>query len=193
MRTPLFWIETLLPTWKSQHYTSSSESSLNLAKPMSRLKAVKYIVLTLNRALLNSLPIIFIGSTGFYFIEGMSLVDSFYFTTVLLTTVGSEVRLLHVYFALLMKSTPKFLYLCRYSASIRCKKRWGCVLQRSIMPRLSHDVLFLSIHNGVLIVAGTILLHNMSLISMIPLELRMTDDELQELSTGRLIQRLKLY
>jgi hypothetical protein len=33
----------------------------------------------------------------------------------------------------------------------------------------------------------------MSLISMIPLELRMTDDELQELSTGRLIQRLKLY
>lgn len=57
------------------------------------------------------------------------------------------------------------------------------------------------------IVAGTILLHNMSLISMIPLELRkyrieqavlgqfgsqLTDDELQELSTGRLIQRLKL-
>jgi hypothetical protein len=31
---------------------------------MSRLKAVKYIVLTLNRALLNSLLIIFIGSAG---------------------------------------------------------------------------------------------------------------------------------
>jgi hypothetical protein len=68
--------------------TTSSESSSNLAKPMSRLKAVKYIVLTLNRALLNSLLIIFVGSTGFYLIEGMSLVDAFYFTTVLLTTVG---------------------------------------------------------------------------------------------------------
>jgi hypothetical protein len=65
--------------------TSSSESSSNLAKPMSRLKAVKYIVLTLNKALLNSLLIIFVGSAGFFFIEGMSLVDSFYFTTVLLT------------------------------------------------------------------------------------------------------------
>ncbi|KAL7521155.1 hypothetical protein ACHAWX_005850 [Stephanocyclus meneghinianus] len=65
--------------------TKSSGSSSNLTKPMSRLKAVKYIVLTLNRALLNSLLIIFIGSFGFYFIEGMTLVDSFYFTTVLLT------------------------------------------------------------------------------------------------------------
>jgi hypothetical protein len=65
--------------------TASSESSSDLTKPMSRLKAVKYIVLTLNRALLNSLLIIFVGSTGFYFIEGMTLVDSFYFTTVLLT------------------------------------------------------------------------------------------------------------
>ena len=66
--------------------TTSTDSSSNLTKPMSRLKAVKYIVLTLNRALLNSLLIIFIGSSGFYFIEGMPLVDSFYFTTVLLTT-----------------------------------------------------------------------------------------------------------
>ena len=57
------------------------------------------------------------------------------------------------------------------------------------------------------VVAGTVLLHNMTLISMIPLELRkrrvehavlgqfgsqLTDDELRELSTGRLINRLKL-
>ena len=56
-------------------------------------------------------------------------------------------------------------------------------------------------------VAGTVLLHNMTLISMIPLELRkrrmehavlgqfgnqLTDDELRELSTGRLVSRLKL-
>ena len=68
--------------------TTSTDSSSNLTKPMSRLKAVKYIVLTLNRALLNSLLIIFIGSSGFCLIEGMTLVDSFYFTTVLLTTVG---------------------------------------------------------------------------------------------------------
>lgn len=57
------------------------------------------------------------------------------------------------------------------------------------------------------VVAGTVLLHNMTLISMIPLELRkrrvehavlrqfgsqLTDDELRELSTGRLVNRLKL-
>ncbi|KAL3796897.1 hypothetical protein HJC23_008850 [Cyclotella cryptica] len=144
--------------------TTSSESSSNLTKPMSRLKAVKYIVLTLNRALLNSLLIIVVGSVGFYFIEGMTLVDSFYFTTVLLTTVG-----------------------------------YG-----DIVPVSDAGKVFTTVY---VIVAGTILLHNMSMISMIPLELRkrrieqtvlgqfgsqLTDDELQELSTGRLIQRLKL-
>jgi hypothetical protein len=144
--------------------TTSTDSSSNLTKPMSRLKAVKYIVLTLNRALLNSLLIIFIGSSGFCFIEGMTLVDSFYFTTVLLTTVG-----------------------------------YG-----DIVPVTDAGKVFTTVY---VIIAGTILLHNMSLISMIPLELRkhrieqavlgqfgsqLTDDELQELSTGRLIQRLKL-
>eukprot|EP00956_Cyclotella_meneghiniana_P026313 scaffold56552_cov71-Cyclotella_meneghiniana.AAC.1 len=68
--------------------STSSDSSSNLTKPMSRLKAVKYIIMTLNRALLNSLLIMFIGSSGFMLIEGMTLVDSFYFTTVLLTSVG---------------------------------------------------------------------------------------------------------
>ena len=57
------------------------------------------------------------------------------------------------------------------------------------------------------VVAGTVLLHNMTMIASIPLELRkrriehavlgqfgdqLTDDELRELSTGRLINRLKL-
>jgi hypothetical protein len=50
--------------YESPSTASSEESSSNLTKPMSRLKAVKYIVLTLNRALLNSLLIIFIGSAG---------------------------------------------------------------------------------------------------------------------------------
>lgn len=68
--------------------STSSDSSSNLTKPMSRLKAVKYIIMTLKRALLNSLLIMFIGSSGFMLIEGMTLVDSFYFTTVLLTSVG---------------------------------------------------------------------------------------------------------
>jgi hypothetical protein len=122
---------------KSISTTLSSESSSNLAKPMSRLIAVKDIVLTHNRALLNSLPIIFIGGTGFYLIEGMSLVDSFYFTTVLLTTVGSEVRLLHVYFALLLKSTLQFLYLDIVPVSDAGKGE--AVFYKDLyMPRLSH-------------------------------------------------------
>jgi hypothetical protein len=131
---------------------------------MTRVKAAKYIILTLNQALMNSSFIIALGSIGFYYIEGMSPVDSFYFTTVLLTSVG-----------------------------------YG-----DIVPVTTAGKVFATIF---IVVAGTVLLNNMTLISMIPLELRkrriesavlsqfgdeLTDDELRELSTGRLIQRLKL-
>ncbi len=68
--------------------STSTESSVNLTKPMTRVKAAKYVFLTLKQALMNSLFIIAAGSFGFYYIEEMSAVDSFYFTTVLLTSVG---------------------------------------------------------------------------------------------------------
>ncbi|KAL7554225.1 hypothetical protein ACHAWF_017643 [Thalassiosira exigua] len=150
-----------------QSYSSSSTSATSFAnphKPMSRVKAAKYIILTLNQALMNSSFIIAAGSFGFYFIEDMSPVDSFYFTTVLLTSVG-----------------------------------YG-----DIVPVTTAGKVFATIF---VIVAGTVLLHNMTLISMIPLELRkrrieqavlgqfgdqLKDEELRELSTGRLINRLKL-
>jgi len=149
-------------------YSSSCDTdesnTLHPSKPMTRVKAAKYVFLTLNKALVNSLFIIAGGSFGFYYIEDMSAVDSFYFTTVLLTSVG-----------------------------------YG-----DIVPVTTAGKLFATIF---VIIAGTVLLHNMTLISMIPLELRkrriehavleqfgnqLTDDELRELSTGRLINRLKL-
>lgn len=68
--------------------TSTDSSSINPSKPMTRVKAAKYIFLTLKQALVNSMYIITAGSIGFYYIEGMSAVDAFYFTTVLLTSVG---------------------------------------------------------------------------------------------------------
>ena len=68
--------------------STSTESSVNLTKPMTRVKAAKYVFLTLKQALMNSLFIIAAGSFGFYYIEEMSAVDSLYFTTVLLTSVG---------------------------------------------------------------------------------------------------------
>lgn len=151
---------------ESSYSTSSSTDTANLhpSKPLTRLKAAKYIFLTLNQALANSVFVIAAGSIGFYYIEEMTVVDSFYFTTVLLTSVG-----------------------------------YG-----DIVPITAAGKMFTTVF---IIVAGTILLHNMTLISMIPLELRkrriehavlgqfgdrLTDDELRELSTGTLVNRLKL-
>ncbi|KAL7496283.1 hypothetical protein ACHAWT_004687 [Skeletonema menzelii] len=151
---------------ESSYSTSSTDSSVlqNPSKPLTRLKAAKYIFLTLNQALANSVFVIAAGSIGFYYIEDMSVVDSFYFTTVLLTSVG-----------------------------------YG-----DIVPVTPAGKIFTTVF---IMVAGTILLHNMTLISMIPLELRkrriehavlgqfgnqLTDDELRELSTGTLVNRLKL-
>jgi hypothetical protein len=54
----------------------------------SQLNAAKYVFVTLRLALLNSMVIIAVGCVGFWLIEGFNLVDSWYFTTVLLTTVG---------------------------------------------------------------------------------------------------------
>lgn len=72
----------------SSSSASTTNSSVNSIKPMTRVKAAKYVFLTLKQALMNSLFIIAAGSLGFYYIEEMSPVDSFYFTTVLLTSVG---------------------------------------------------------------------------------------------------------
>jgi hypothetical protein len=130
----------------------------------SRIKTAKYVFLTLKQALMNSIVIIFIGGIGFFYIEKMTMVDSFYFTTALLTTVG-----------------------------------YG-----DIAPVTDGGKLFATVY---VLVAGTVLLNNMSLISMIPLELRrrriekavltqfgdqLDDAALEELATGPLIHRLNL-
>jgi len=143
---------------------SSSKARNDLEEKYSPVKNAKYVFLTLREALLNSLLIIAFGCLGFYFIEGFSVVDSWYFTTVLLTTVG-----------------------------------YG-----DITPVTKGGKLFATVY---ILVAGTILLNNMSLISMIPLELRkrriekavltqfgdqLDDAALRELATGPLVQRLNL-
>ena len=55
----------------------------------NNLKNAKYIFLTLREALINSMVIIAFGCLGFCLIENFSVIDSWYFTTVLLTTVVS--------------------------------------------------------------------------------------------------------
>jgi hypothetical protein len=65
---------------------SSTEAIWDGSK--SQLNAAKYVFVTLRLALMNSMVIIAVGCVGFWLIEGFELVDSWYFTTVLLTTVG---------------------------------------------------------------------------------------------------------
>eukprot|EP00558_Chaetoceros_sp_UNC1202_P002117 CAMPEP_0197258512 /NCGR_PEP_ID=MMETSP1429-20130617/82308_1 /TAXON_ID=49237 /ORGANISM="Chaetoceros sp., Strain UNC1202" /LENGTH=331 /DNA_ID=CAMNT_0042722637 /DNA_START=3 /DNA_END=998 /DNA_ORIENTATION=+ len=148
-------------SWSS---SSNPTDDSDIFRPVSTIKAAKYVFLTLKQAGANSLFVIAIGSIGFYYIENMSAVDAFYFTTVLLTTVG-----------------------------------YG-----DIVPKTSEGKLFTTIYG---LVAGTVLLHNMSMISMIPLELRkrrieravlmqfgdeLDDAALKELATGPLVKRLQI-
>lgn len=150
----------------SSYYTSSSYSSTEeiFDQRKTQIQTAKYVFLTLRTALVNSMVIIAVGCFGFWAVEGFSVVDSWYFTTVLLTTVG-----------------------------------YG-----DIVPVTKGGKLFATVY---ILVAGTILLNNMSTISMIPLELRrrriertiltqfgehLDDAALRELATGPLIQRLRL-
>ena len=171
-------LSSQLPLYNDEHFSdsdddsvtssksTSSESSLDeiLDERQTRLKTAKYVLITLRQALLNSMVIIAVGCVGFWFIEGFSLVDGWYFTTVFLTTVG-----------------------------------YG-----DIVPVTKGGKLFATIY---ILVAGTILLNNMSSISIIPLELRkrrleravltqfgdqLDDSALRELATGPVIQRLRL-
>ena len=149
---------------ESTESETSIESDATLDEATRRIKTAKYVLLTLKQALMNSVLIIMIGGFGFYMIEEMSAVDSFYFTTCLLTTVG-----------------------------------YG-----DIVPVTSAGKLFATVY---VLVAGTVLLHNMSMISFIPLELRkrrieqavltqfgdqLDDAALRELATGPLVQNLQL-
>jgi len=146
------------------HLTDASTSDGLLDDQQARIKTAKYVFLTLRQALVNSLVIIAVGSIGFYFIENWSMVNSWYYTTVFLTTVG-----------------------------------YG-----DIVPVTRGGKLFATIY---ILVGGTILLNNMSSISMIPLELRkrrlqqavltqfgdqLDDAALRELACGPVIQRLHL-
>ncbi len=101
----------------------------DIFRPVSKIKAAKYVFLTLKQAIANSLFVIVIGSVGFYYIENMTAVDAFYFTTVLLTSVG-----------------------------------YG-----DIVPVTPEGKLFCTLYA---LVAMSAILHNISRISMIPLELR---------------------
>ena len=67
---------------------SSLCESLDLEDRFDGVKNARYVFLTLREALVNSLVIIGTGCFGFYFIEGFSFIDSWYFTTVLLTVSG---------------------------------------------------------------------------------------------------------
>ena len=92
-----------------------------MPKNLTGVKTAKYVFLTLKQAVANSVLIIAIGSVGFYYIERMTAINAFYFTTVLLTTVG-----------------------------------YG-----DIVPQTSQGKLFATVY---VLVAGTVLLHNMSMI-----------------------------
>jgi hypothetical protein len=72
----------------SDDASTSSDSSLEevFDENLTKLKTAKYVFLTLRQALVNSMTIIAAGSLGFYFIEKWSMIDSWYFTTVFLTT-----------------------------------------------------------------------------------------------------------
>lgn len=167
----------------------SIESDITLDETARRIKTAKYVLLTLKQALMNSVLIILIGSLGFFTIEGMGAIDSFYFTTVLLTTVGKLLLLIVCTAVLIHEKLTIFFVVVGYG---------------DIVPVTSGGKLFATIY---VLVAGTVLLHNMSLISFIPLELRkrrieqavltqfgdqLDDAALRELATGPLVQRLQL-
>jgi hypothetical protein len=152
---------------------ASSASSLSIKinasdddifHPVSRIRAAKYIFLTMKQAFANSLFVIAVGSVAFYFIEGWTAVDAFYYTCVLFTTIG-----------------------------------YG-----DIVPVTSAGKLFASIYG---LVAIVVLLQILSMVSMIPLELRkrkientvllqfgdeLDDVALRELAFGPLMRRLQL-
>lgn len=75
---------------ESSLYSSDSGSSVEglWDTTKNKIQIAKYIFLTLRLALFNSMVIIAVGCIGFWLIEGFTLIDGWYFTTVLLTTVG---------------------------------------------------------------------------------------------------------
>ena len=93
-----------------------------------------------------------------------------------------------------------YMFQCHHrTQTVLCYRSYG-----DIVPTTKGGKLFATIY---ILVAGTVLLNNMSTISMIPLELRrrriekavltqfgdrLDDEALRELATGPLVQRLKL-
>lgn len=74
-----------------QSVASSHASTISIDdtfRPVTQIKAAKYIFLTLKQAFANTLFILGFGSVGFMYLEDMTTVDSFYFSTSLFTTVG---------------------------------------------------------------------------------------------------------
>ena len=142
---------------ESTRSSSSSDDSM-LEEQFSHVKNAKYVFLTLKEALVNSMVIIAFGCMGFYYIEGFTIVDSWYFTTVLLTTgESSNSRVVRGWHTVTIRTYT-------HTVSTLCPVGYG-----DIVPVTKGGKLFATVY---ILVAGTILLNNMSMISMIPLELR---------------------
>jgi hypothetical protein len=94
MQSPASWLENEnnQPIGDNQDSETASQASMvslnDSSRPVTQIKAAKYIFLTLQQAFANTLFIIGIGSLGFMYFEKMTTVNSFYFTTTLFTTVG---------------------------------------------------------------------------------------------------------
>ena len=117
----IFNSPTSIASGFNHHHGSGVRGRKNLS--------MSFVLSTLRKALINSILIIAIGAIGVHFLEELDTVNSVYFATVLLTTVG-----------------------------------YG-----DIAPNTDAGKCFATLY---VLVAGTILLNNMSLISMIPIELR---------------------
>ena len=177
---------------ENDEYTEESSETAStiddiVDERLSKIKAAKYVFLTLKQALVNSMVIIAVGCIGFMLTEEFTVVDSWYF-------VSSQL------ISFRLSQLPSHNFWCSQKTTVLLTT----VGYGDIVPITNGGKLFATVY---ILVAGTVLINNMSMISMIPLELRrrriehavltqfgdqLDDAALRELATGPLIQRLSL-